>query len=91
MKPDLRKLLGHSSLAAEPGAAGKRDKVFQSAAVRRIIQRARDVIKRRDLTIPFRIPTYGGPWEREPVDPNTVAEYLDGVISADRAAEIEEL
>src|SRR5713101_2446453 len=91
MKPDLRRLLEHLSLAVAPGAGGKPDKALQSAGVRRIIQRARESIKRRDFIIPFHSPSHLETLEREWLDPNTVAEYLDGALSPDRAAEIEEL
>src|SRR5437762_11306532 len=84
MKPDLRSLLAHSSLFAEPGVGQEHDKALQSAAMRRIIQRIRDVIARPDLMIPLGA-------SQAVVDPNTIAEYLDGVLAPDRAGEIEEL
>jgi len=52
--------------------------------MRRIIQRIRDVIARPDLVIPLA-------GSQAVVDSNTIAEYLDGVLPPDRAAEIEEL
>ena len=84
MKPDLRSLLAHSSLLAEPGVGREHNKALQSAAMRRIIQRIREVIARSDLAIPLT-------GAQAVVDPNTIAEYLDGVLPPDRAAEIEEL
>ncbi|HEV2947183.1 MAG TPA: hypothetical protein VGX70_07390 [Gemmataceae bacterium] len=57
---------------------------LQSAAVQRLMQRVRSVITRRDLALP---PASSG----SAVDPNSIAEYLDGVLSPDRLAEIEEL
>ena len=84
MKPDLRSLLAHSSLFAEPGVGQEQDRALQSAAMRRIIQRVRKVIACPDLAIPLAA-------SQAVVDPNTIGEYLDGVLSPDRAAEIEEL
>jgi hypothetical protein len=89
MKLDFRRLLRHLSLSAEPGG-GEQENALQSAVVRRIIQRIREVVKRRDLTVPLHSPSNVGREEREPVDPNTVAEYLDGALSPERAAEIEQ-
>jgi hypothetical protein len=57
---------------------------LQSAVVQRLMQRVRSVITRRDLALP---PASSG----SAVDPNSIAEYLDGVLSPDRSAEIEEL
>src|SRR5437868_10252531 len=84
MKPDLRSLLAHSSLFAAPGVGQEHNKALQSAALRRIVQRIRDVIARPDLVIPLA-------GSQAVVDSNTIAEYLDGVLPPDRAAEIEEL
>src|SRR5882672_2378400 len=84
MKPDLRSLLAHSSLLAEPGVGREHNKALQSAALRRIIQRIRAVTARPDLVIPLT-------GAQVVVDPSTIAEYLDGVLPPDRAAEIEEL
>src|SRR5438132_14166247 len=84
MKPDLRSLLAHSSLFAEPGVGQEHDRVLQSAALRRIIQRIRDVIARPDLVIPLT-------GAQAMVDPNTIAEYLDRMVPPDRASQIEEL
>jgi hypothetical protein len=84
MKPDLRTLLGHPAISEEPRTGKKQDKALQSVAVRRIIQRVREVITRRDLAIPLT-------GSQTAVDPNTIAEYLDGVLPPDRTAEIEEL
>jgi len=89
MKLDFRRLLRHLSLAAEHGG-GEQDKALKSAAIRRFIHRIREVVKRRDLTVPLHTSSHAGTAEREPVDPNTVAEYLDGALSPERAAEIEQ-
>jgi hypothetical protein len=83
MKPDLRSLL-HASTLEEPRAGQEQDKSLQSVAVRRIVQRIRQVMTRRDLAIPLT-------GSQAVVDPNTIAEYLDGSLPLDRAAEIEEL
>jgi hypothetical protein len=55
------------------------------------MQRIREVVKRRDLAVPLHLPPYARTEEREPVDPNTIAKYLDGALSPDEAVEIEEL
>jgi hypothetical protein len=62
-------------------------KIEQSTAARQVIKRIREVISRRDLTIPPRARREGA----AAVDPNAIAEYLDGVLSPERSIEIEEV
>src|SRR6266487_2932269 len=82
MRTSLRSLLPY--LASPSKAASKHATELQSAAVQRLIQRVRSVITHRDLALP---PAPSG----SAVDPNSIAEYLDRVLSPDRSAEIEEL
>lgn len=84
MQLNLRSLLAHLSGSWKPTAGSEEAKQLQSAASRRLIQRIRAVIARRDLTIPL-APSGSA------VDPNSIAEYLDGVLPSDRSTELEEL
>jgi hypothetical protein len=77
MRASLRSLL--SSLSSQSERAPE----LQTAAVQRLIQRIRSVVTRRKLAIP--------PVSLGSVDCNSIAEFLDGVLSPERLAEIEEL
>jgi len=82
MRASLRSLLPY--LAGPSKAESEHATEPQTAAVQRLTQRVCSVITRRDLALP---PASSG----SAVDPNSIAEYLDGVLSPDRSAEIEEL
>jgi hypothetical protein len=78
MRASLRSLLSYLSSQSEHGPE------LQSAAVQRLIQHIRSVITRRKLAMPPSSLGSAG-------DPNSIAEYLDGVLTPERLAEIEEL
>ncbi len=86
MRLDLRILLAYLNQTLEPAVAKVlAPKIEQSAAAREVIKRIQQVISRRDLTIPL---------SHDPgqaVDPNTIAEFLDGALSPQRSTEIEEI
>jgi hypothetical protein len=83
---ELRVLLAYLNQTLEPGAAKVlAPKIERSAAARQVIGRIQQVISRRDLTIPL---------SHDPgqaVDPNTIAEFLDGALTSERSVEIEEI
>jgi len=84
VKSHLQSLLSGLSGASKPSPGSEEARELQSAGSRRLLQRIRAVITRRDLVLPY------SP-SRSAVDPNSIAEYLDGALPSDRAAEIEEL
>src|SRR5436305_6236793 len=85
MRLTLRTLLAYvddtlpSDQAREIG-----QKVAESHVAQELMERIKKVTRRRGLTIP----PAAGP---ERIDANTVAEYLDNDLPADRVAEVEEL
>ncbi|HEV3258305.1 MAG TPA: HEAT repeat domain-containing protein [Gemmataceae bacterium] len=60
-------------------------KVAESPAAQELIARIKEVVRRRRLTTP----PATGPAAK--VDANTIAEYIDSVLSAEQLAEVEEI
>src|SRR6202521_5050872 len=60
-------------------------KVVESESARELIDRIKQVTRRRRLTTP---PTTG---PGSNIDPNTVAEYLDNAVTPEQAAEVEQI
>jgi hypothetical protein len=86
MRLTLRTLLAYLDDTLEPAQAKViGQKVAESDTAQELIARIREVTRRRRITTP----TGGGPGAK--VDPNTVAEYLDNVLSAETLAEVEQL
>src|SRR5436190_19810136 len=86
MRLTLRTLLAYLDDTLEPSEAKLiGQKVAESDTAQELIARIREVTRRRRITTP----TAGGPGAK--VDPNTVAEYLDNVLSAELLAEVEQL
>jgi hypothetical protein len=82
----LRTLLAYLDDTLDPADAKLiGQKVAESDTAQELIARIKQVTRRRRLAAPP--PT--GPGSR--LDPNTVAEYLDNVLSADQTAEVEQI
>lgn len=80
----LRTLLAYLDDSLEPAQAKQiGQKIAESDGARDLIERIKDVTRRRRLTTP----PASGPGSR--IDPNTIAEYLDNEISPEQAAETE--
>src|SRR6202011_1973981 len=82
----LRTLLAYLDDTLEPAEAKAiGQKVAESESARELIERIKQVTRRRRLTTP---PTTG---PGSNIDPNTVAEYLDNEVSPEQAAEVEQI
>ena len=82
MRLTLRTLLAYLDDTLEPAQAKLiGQKVAESPAAQELIARVKDVVRRRRLTTP---PPGGIS------DPNTIAEYIDSELPAERLAEVEE-
>ncbi len=82
----LRTLLAYLDDTLEPAEAKAiGQKVAESDSARELIDRIKQVTRRRRLTTP---PT-SGPGSN--IDPNTVADYLDNEVTPDQAAEVEQI
>jgi hypothetical protein len=82
----LRTLLAYLDDTLDPAQAkAMGQKVAESESARELIERIRQVTRRRRLTTP---PTTG---PGSNIDPNTVAEYLDNEVSPEQAAEVEQI
>src|SRR5436305_12838944 len=85
MRLTLRTLLAYLDDTLPPDQAREiGQKVAESHVAQELMERIKKVTRRRGLTIP----PAAGP---ERIDANTVAEYLDNDLPADRVAEVEEL
>jgi hypothetical protein len=86
MRLTLRTLLAYLDDTLEPAQARLiGQKVAESEVARQLIERIKEVTRRRRLTTP----PATGPGAK--FDPNTVAEYLDNALPADKLAEVEEV
>ncbi|MBY0526345.1 MAG: hypothetical protein K2R98_23325 [Gemmataceae bacterium] len=84
MRLTLRTLLAYLDDTLEPAQARViGQKVAESQVAQELMERIKQVVRRRRLTAP----PATGPGS---VDPNIVAEYLDNVLPADQLAEVEE-
>lgn len=82
MRLTLRTLLAYLDDTLDPAQAKLiGQKVAESPAAQELIARIKDVVRRRRLTTP---PPGGIS------DPNTIAEYIDSELPAERLAEVEE-
>jgi hypothetical protein len=85
MRLTLRTLLAYLDDTLPPDQAREiGQKVAESHVAQELMERIKKVTRRRGLTVP----PAAGP---ERIDGNTVAEYLDNDLPADRVAEVEEL
>ncbi len=86
MRLTLRTLLAYLDDTLEPTKAKAiGQKIAESPTAQELINRIKEVVRRRRLTVP---PT-SGPGAK--LDPNTIAEYIDSVLPADQLAEVEEI
>ena len=87
MRLTLRTLLAYLDDTAPTSAQAKiiGQKVAESEQARELMDHIKQVTRRRRLTTP---PT-SGPGGK--IDPNTIAEYLDGAVSAEQAGEVEQV
>jgi hypothetical protein len=82
----LRTLLAYLDDTLEPAQARLiGQKVAESESARELVERIKQVTRRRRLTTP---PTSG---PGGVIDPNTVAEYLDNEVTPEQAAEVEQI
>lgn len=82
----LRTLLAYIDDTLEPAQAKAiGQKVAESESAQELIERIKQVTRRRRLTTP---PTTG-PGSK--IDPNTIADYLDNAVSPEQAAEVEQI
>jgi hypothetical protein len=82
----LRTLLAYLDDTLEPAKAKAiGQKIAESPTAQELINRIREVVRRRRLTVP----PANGPAAK--LDPNTIAEYIDSVLPADQLAEVEEI
>ncbi len=85
MRLTLRTLLSYLDDTLEPSQAKLIGaKVAESEQARELIERIKQVTRRRRLTTP----PPSGPGG---IDPNTIAEYLDNEVTPEKAAEVEQI
>ena len=85
MRLTLRTLLAYLDDTLEPAQASLiGQKVAESEKAQELIERIKQVTRRRRLAVP----PATGPGAK--IDPSTVAEYLDNELSAEKLAEVEE-
>src|SRR5262245_42386941 len=85
MRLTLRTLLAYLDDTLDPSQAKEiGQKVAESPVARDLVERIKKVTRRRGLAAP---PATGP----DHVDANTIAEYLDNDLPADKVAEVEEL
>lgn len=86
MRLTLRTLLAYLDDSLEPAQAKLiGQKIAESEQARDLISRIQQVTRRRRITTP----PDSGPGGK--LDPNTLGEYLDNVITPEQAAEVEEI
>lgn len=85
MRLTLRTLLAYLDDTLAPAEAKEIGaKVAESEAAQELVERIKQVARRRRITTP----PNAGPGK---IDPNTIAEYLDSVVSPEQAAEVEQI
>jgi len=85
MRLTLRTLLAYLDDTLEPAEAKEIGaKVAESESAQELIERIKQVARRRRITTPPNT----GPGK---IDPNTIAEYLDNVVGSEQAAEVEQI
>src|SRR6476646_8498786 len=85
LRPTLRTLLSYLDDTLDPAHANLiGQKVAESEQARELMERIKQVTRRRRLTTP----PASGPGG---IDPNTIAEYLDNEVSPEKAAEVEQI
>src|SRR5262249_59570098 len=86
MRLTLRTLLAYLDDTLEPSQAKLiGQKVAESEKAQELIERIKQVTRRRRLAVP----PATGPGAK--IDPNTVAEYLDNELTPEKLAEVEEV
>src|SRR5262245_51333546 len=81
----LRTLLAYLDDTLDPAQAKLiGQKVAESESAQKLVDRIKEVTRRRRLTTP---PSTGP----SGIDPNTIADYLDNVVSPEQANEVEEI
>lgn len=86
MRLTLRTLLAYLDDVLEPADAREiGSKISESATAAAMVERIREVMRRRRITAPELTGPGSGP------DPNLVAEYLDNTLSPEAVAEIERI
>jgi len=83
VKLNLRTVLAYLDDALEPAQARQvGERISENTQVQELIERIKTVARRRRLT--------SAP-EAAKIDPNTIAEFLDGTLSAEQQAEFEQI
>ncbi len=86
MRLTLRTLLAYLDDTLEPAQAKViGQKIAESPTAQELVERIREVVRRRRITTP----PATGPGAK--LDPNTVAEYIDSVLSPEQLAEVEDV
>ncbi|MBI3407641.1 MAG: hypothetical protein HY040_04705 [Planctomycetes bacterium] len=85
MRLTLRTLLAYLDDTLDPAQAKLiGQKLGESESAQKLVDRIKEVTRRRRLTTP---PSTGP----SGIDPNTIADYLDNVVSPEQASEVEEI
>ena len=85
MRLTLRTLLAYLDDTLPPAEAKEIGaKVAESEAAQELIERIKQVARRRRITTP----PVAGPGK---IDPNTISEYIDNVVTPEQAAEVEQI
>ena len=86
MRLTLRTLLAYLDDTLEPAQAKViGQKIAESPTARELVERIREVVRRRRITTP----PATGPGAK--LDANTVAEYIDSVLTPEQLAEVEDV
>src|SRR4051812_5832642 len=86
MRLTLRTLLAYLDDTLEPSQAKAiGQKVNESKQAQELIERIKQVTRRRRITVA----TEASPGGK--IDPNTIAEYLDNTVSPEQASEVEQI
>lgn len=83
MRINLRTILAYLDDALEPAQAKQvGERISESTQAQELIERIKQVTRKRRLTTPP---------ETAKIDPNTIAEFLDGSLSPEQQAELEQI
>ena len=86
MRLTLRTLLAYLDDTLEPAQAKViGQKIAESPTAQELVERIKEVVRRRRITTP----PVTGPGAK--LDPNTVAEYIDSVLTPEQLAEVEDV